>query len=640
MWHKKVSLVIVIVIIFLILLMGGCNKDGELEVANSISETIKITEDTETTETTETTEITEITEITEETITSDETSVSKNVSTDKEKNLTALELTTLMGNGINLGNTMEAYGHTVSGDNTKATTYETRWGQPVTSKEMIQGMKDAGFDTLRIPVAWTNAMNFESGDYTIGSGYLDRVEQIVNYALEADMYVIINDHWDGGWWGMFGSATAETRQSAMDLYTSMWTQIGERFKDYSSNVIFESANEELGDRLNDITVAEDSGTLNKDACYQMTNSINQLFVDTIRQAGGNNPTRFLLIAGYNTDITATCDPRFIMPVDTVQNKLLLSVHYYTPWNYCGTDSITHWGTEDDLLAQNELLEMMTHYTELGYGIVFGEYSVATMKDGTIKPNTLDFFTNFLDNCDLYGYVPLLWDANSFYKKYQTSIEDEAIAALYKTRNLSTQIDKSEAEIIKLAQTSMDKALKNAQENAILNSSLVNPELTGDEESVAWLMFNSSDFLVSYSSGDIYTPSAKTDGLIAKDVEITGPGTYTIGLDFSGTPEGFANNTGFAAIGISNGEQLFPGYNITIKEIKVNDKPYILSGTPYTSSDDGICTRLNLYNAWVGSIPAEVRVTSGVDSTKVSATTLQGIGQATNIYITFEYGPVE
>ena len=108
---------------------------------------------------------------------------------------------------------------------------------------------------------------------------------------------------------------------------------------------------------------------------------------------------------------------------------------------------------------------------------------------------------------------------------------------------------------------LTKLLKNARENDLLNTSLVNPELTGDEESVAWLMFNSSDFLVSYSSGDIYTPSVKTDGLVAKDVEITGAGTYTIGLDFSGTPEGFANNTGFAAIGISKGEQLFPGYII-------------------------------------------------------------------------------
>ena len=72
---------------------------------------------------------------------------------------------------------------------------------------MITGMKNAGFDTLRIPVAWTNAMDYESGDYTIREDYLNRVEEIINYALIENMYVVINDHWDGGWWGMFGSAS-------------------------------------------------------------------------------------------------------------------------------------------------------------------------------------------------------------------------------------------------------------------------------------------------------------------------------------------------------------------------------------------------------------------------------------------------
>ena len=82
--------------------------------------------------------------------------------------LTATELTKLMGNGINLGNTMEAYGRATRGTGAPTSSYETFWGQPVTTQEMITAMKNSGFDTIRIPVAWTNAMNFESGDYTIG----------------------------------------------------------------------------------------------------------------------------------------------------------------------------------------------------------------------------------------------------------------------------------------------------------------------------------------------------------------------------------------------------------------------------------------------------------------------------------------
>ena len=325
--------------------------------------------------------------------------------------LTSVELTKFMGNGINLGNTMEAYGHASLGTGAAVSSYETLWGQPVTTQEMITAMKNSGFDTIRIPVAWTNKMNFESGDYTISEDWFARVEEIVGYAMNENMYVIINDHWDGSWWGMFGSASADTRQKAMDMYISMWHQIAERFKDYSDYLIFESANEELGERLNDKDIAADSGTLSTDECYVMTNKINQTFVDTVRATGGNNTQRFLLIAGYGTDIKSTCDSRYVMPTDTAKNKLLVSVHYYEPFSYCGSTSLSSWGTIKHYEKQNELLEMMTRFTDAGYGVIFGEYAVALNADGSVKNNTCDFINNFLDNCDLYNYCPVLWDCS-------------------------------------------------------------------------------------------------------------------------------------------------------------------------------------------------------------------------------------
>ena len=91
----------------------------------------------------------------------------------------------------------------------------------------------------------------KKGDYTINEAYLDRVEEIINYALDNDMYVIINDHWDGSWWGMFGSSEQSDVDKAFEMYKSMWTQIANRYKKYSDRLIFEGANEELGDRLND-----------------------------------------------------------------------------------------------------------------------------------------------------------------------------------------------------------------------------------------------------------------------------------------------------------------------------------------------------------------------------------------------------
>ena len=186
----------------------------------------------------------------------------------EENNMTSLEVIRAMGNGINLGNTLEAYNHQAYINGSSATSGEIVWGQPRTTQEMIQGMKAAGFDTIRIPIAWTNGMYFESGDYTIDSALMDRVDEVVTWALDADMYVIINDHWDGSWWGMFGSAEQETRDKAMEMYKAMWTQIGERFADRSYKLIFESANEELGDRLNDKEITGSRGVLSEKECYE------------------------------------------------------------------------------------------------------------------------------------------------------------------------------------------------------------------------------------------------------------------------------------------------------------------------------------------------------------------------------------
>ena len=552
--------------------------------------------------------------------------------------LTSLELVNLMGNGINLGNTMEAYGHTDLGINADISSYETLWDQPVTTQEMIDSMKAAGFDSLRIPVAWTNTMDFENGDYTISEDYLGRVEEIINYALGADMYVIINDHWDGGWWGMFGSAKQETRDAAMEMYISMWTQIAGRYKDYSDYLIFESANEELGNRLNDTNYAADSGTLSEDECYEMNTKINQAFVDTVRSTGGNNGQRFLLIAGYNTDIVKTCDDRFVMPADTAENKLLLSVHYYTPWGYAGTSSLSRWGSLKNYNEQNDLLAMMTKFTEQGYGIIIGEYMVALNDDGSVKNNTTDFFNNLLNNCDMYGYVPMLWDCSNLFIRKDLGFFDYDVAELFKNRSLAAQSTMTEEEKAAAAKAAIEAAVAAASES-IGDPAVVNVEAS--DKAIAWIMFNTSDYGIIYSVGNSYDPGSKSDGLVATDVEITGGGTYTVGLDFTGTGAGYANGTAFSALAISNGELLYPGYIISITDLQINGGSYSLTGKPYTTSDDAKCTRVNLYNEWVNKIPEEARTADG-DISDVSAVIVdqQELGEIKTLTITFDYGPAE
>lgn len=555
------------------------------------------------------------------------------------KDLSASELTVLMGNGINLGNTMEAYGRISLGTEAPVSSYETFWSQPVTTQEMITGMKNAGFDTLRIPVAWTNAMDYESGDYTIREDYLNRVEEIINYALNENMYVVINDHWDGSWWGMFGSASEETRQKAWDLYTSMWTQIAERYKEYSDYLIFESANEELGNRLNDTDVAADSGTLSADECYEMTLKINQKFVDIVRGTGGNNESRFLLIAGYNTDVDMTTDDRYIMPTDPANevNKLILSVHYYTPWGYCGNESLSLWGTKRNYGEMNSLLESLTKFTDQGYGVIIGEYGVLVKSDGTLKKNAALYYKNFLDNCDLYNFCPLLWDCNNLYNRQDCKIIDDEIATLYKERayaNEAAMTDEEKAARPDKIKAEMDQAYADAP--AAFDDGAIDLD---DSTSVAWIMINSSDWNVMYSVGDVYDPGAKTDGLVATDVEITGEGTYTVSLDFTGVPGGYANGMAFSALAIGNGELLYPGYTVNITEVLVNGEPYTLIAKPYTTSDDARCTRVNLYNEWVTQVPDDARTPDG-DTTGISPVIVDNadLTHMETLSITFEYAP--
>ena len=566
----------------------------------------------------------------------------------EEAPATSVEMTRRMGNGINLGNTMEACNNGKSGGMTidSPKYYETYWGQPVTTPEMLKAMKEAGFDSIRIPVAWmTNATHLNRGSYTISKKYMDRVEEIVNYALDADMIVIINDHWDGGWWGMFGSDTAETRDLAMEAYIGMWKQIAERFGKYDWHVIFESANEELGNNfdMNSPLYCEDSldHHLSDNEKYALVNEVNQVFVDTVRAGGGNNGDRFLLIAGYNTDIDHTTDPRFHMPKDTAYSRLLVSVHYYSPWSYCGASSAkgaSLWGRKKDFETMYSELSRMQKFTGAGYGVVIGEYGALPGSDGIMKTNAPAYHEAFLDCCDALDLTSCLWDCSGFFIRRKLKITEPEMAAVYAGRNYASEAGKDYGEIAAAGKAAFDAIVEAAPESLVDNGLD-----TSEGSSVAWIMFSGGDWAMSYSVGDVYTPDSITPGIVPTDVQITGPGTYTVGLDFTGTEAGYAANTAFSAIGISNGEQNYPGYCIYFTEMIINGESVKLKGRNYTCSDDGKCTRSNLYNEWVDMKNARsgARVLYG-DLTGISATVLDRdleiMRKIRTIEITFRYEP--
>ena len=526
--------------------------------------------------------------------------------------LTALEATRLMGNGINLGNTLEACDNNVGIKTNTPLSYETHWGQPKTTQAMIDGMKAAGFDTIRIPVAWmTNATHLYEGDYTIDADYMDRVEEVVRYARKAGMYVIVNDHWDGGWYGMFGSESAETRALAMEAYKGMWQQIAERFRDYSDYLIFESANEELGSRFdeNSPLYCSDSVVtyLTDDERYALTNEINQTFVDVVRATGGNNATRFLLIAGYGTNIDQTCDDRFQMPKDTAVSKLMVSVHYYDPWSYCGASSAasaTKWGKVSDYEYMDQQLAKMTKFTEAGYGVVIGEYGALPCSDG-LKDNTLAYHTAFLDACTKYNLTNCLWDCSGLYKRVSQTFADDDILAMYQEKRQANEEGQDYADVQAAAAAEAAAAAAEApvtfQQDAVV---------VDDQTALAWIMWNDGSWALTHSVGDTYNADTISEGLVATNAIITGEGKYTVGLDFTGTAQGYSASVAFAAIGISNGEALYPNYLVNIKEVRINGEIYRLKGRAYTTSDDGVCTRVNLYNEWVTSVPKTARLPGG------------------------------
>ncbi len=517
-------------------------------------------------------------------------------------NMNAIELSYYMGNGINLGNTFEAVS---SVKNASVATYECAWGQPITSEAMIRGYKAAGFDTLRIPVAWANTMDISKNDYEINADYLERVAEVVNWALDAEMFVVINDHWDSGWWAMFGSSDPATVEKAWKLYTEMWTQVADFFKGYPDMLIFESANEELGNGLNNNGNWTDSGSLTVDRQYELTHDINQTFVDIVRASGGNNDDRFLLIAGYNTDITDTCDSRFVMPTDTAMGKLFLSVHYYTPWNYCGTgpDGIeARWGIKADYETMDSYLGKLKKFTDAGYGIIIGEYGALPIYDSTTgtnttQMNTVEFTSYFLDHCDVNNWVPLLWDTNGTYDKTHCQIRDPEVAALFLSRSYEKEAAAGNTYI-----DSVKKEMKATYDAA--------PDMWDGVETyepgtpVAWIMWNGG--AGTYSVGDVFNPADNTAGITATNAVVEGPGEYTVSLDFAGGNDGLT----FAALAIANAELLYPKSYIVIKSITVDGRELSLTAVPYTSSDDGKCTRVNLINEWVKTLPSDARTVMG------------------------------
>lgn len=322
----------------------------------------------------------------------------------KMRNITSQQLVEDMTFGWNLGNTLDVCQADRDGDG-KINEHveagekvdETLWGNPKATKELFTSLKKNGVNAVRIPVTWRDHMDSNGN---IDREWMDRVQQVVDYAYSQGMYVIINVHHDGGGDPKFGAWIIEESQNDyntfMKKYKNVWKQIAERFKNYSDYLIFESMNEVGFDTLYN---------KNKADAYNLINKINQDFVDIIRATGGNNAKRHLLIAGYYTDIERTCDSLYKMPDDKAE-RCILSVHYYTPWDFCTCDIKHTWGTNSEVRQMETLIgKMKKNFVDKGIPVIIGEYAAS----GSDLSSCIFFIEKLNKLCSDYGIATFIWD---------------------------------------------------------------------------------------------------------------------------------------------------------------------------------------------------------------------------------------
>jgi endoglucanase len=326
-----------------------------------------------------------------------------------------------MGFGVNIGNTLE-----------NTTAWETGWGQPLITREFISGMAANGIKTIRLPVAWDTYA--ENG--AIPPDKVARVREVVEWILEAEMYAIVNIHWDGGW--IRGDETANRYRLTDDVrerFRSYWERIAGELADLGNHLVFEALNEEGEFYVN--------GNQNSGRDYAPLNELNQTFVDTVRAAGGENESRVLLIAGFLTDIALTCVNEFAIPVDPAgSGKLLLSIHYYTPfpftlmsepmnWNGIVYPATT-WGTPAEEAELSGLFQTLATFTRSrNIPAVIGEFTATTGDGAYVRESAsrIRWIRAVSETALSYGMVPVLWDTGGDIRRSDGSLSSDLSAVM-------------------------------------------------------------------------------------------------------------------------------------------------------------------------------------------------------------------
>ena len=340
---------------------------------------------------------------------------------------TAKDVQAKMGLGFNIGNSMEVPNS------------PTLWGNPFPTQALLDSVKAAGFNTVRIPCAWDS--HTSGGKVT--ETWLDSVKTVVDYAMRAGLYTILNIHHEGegGWFqSNIGTSVNSNIDNKMKTY---WTQIANKFKDYNERLLFAGANEP-GPNVNTWTSQH----------VQTLMHYYQTFIDAVRATGGNNETRTLIIQGLNTDIDKSVKsaPVSTFPKDKVEGRLMFEVHYYDPYQYTLMTSPQDWGASEPIQPQyyygdytkagetkrnagynawagsvdsklgsivhpqEQFAKMKTNYVDKGYPVIVGEFG-ANIRTPELngsdlnlhKQGRVQWHKDVVSAAKQYGLTPILWD---------------------------------------------------------------------------------------------------------------------------------------------------------------------------------------------------------------------------------------
>ena len=336
--------------------------------------------------------------------------------------------------GWNLGNTFDASdaGH-ISAEHEMD--YEKVWCGEITKIENLAAIKAAGFKTIRIPVSWHNHVDEE---FNISRAWLTRVKEVVDWCRDMDLYVIVNTHHDND--EKYYYPDSAHMESSKKYLTAVWSQIAESFKDYDEHLILESMNEPRLVGTNYEWWIDQNNEQCKDA-VSCINTLNQLFVDTVRASGGGNASRWLLVPGYAASPDGALNPGFSMPSDP-QNRVILSVHAYRPYNFALNKTGTKEWSLDNAGDTGDIVNFMDNlygkFVLKGVPVLIGEF-------GAMNKDNLEArvaFSAYYTACArAHGMSCLWWDNNAFagsgenfgllYRKSSSFTYPEIVQALVK-----------------------------------------------------------------------------------------------------------------------------------------------------------------------------------------------------------------